>query len=57
MIDFSAWAFRTDARLANIEENLAGIASDLQQFKEETRIALTAIAKHLDVVLNPPTTT
>ena len=57
MIDFSAWAFRTDARLANIEENLAGIASDLQQFKEETRIALTAIAKHLDVDLNPPTTT
>ena len=55
MIELNRFSLKLDRKLDTFEENLAAVARDLQQFKEETRLSLTAIAKHLDVDLNPPT--
>ncbi len=40
-------------RMDNFEQNLA---DDFQKFKDENRLAFAAIAKHLDVDLNPADT-
>ncbi len=52
LIKRNRWALGMNRGIDTLAENTIAIASDLQQLKEETRLAFTAIAKRFEVDLD-----